>query len=548
MGRHVNICIVGAGFAGLSAAKVLKAFGHSVTVFEREADVGGVWSRSRRYPGLTTQNVRSTYAFSDFPYPKDYPEWPSGEQVQRYLEAYTREFGFANDISLSSNVTSAVLDADGGGWTVTVKSELPGAAGESTHRFDYLVVCNGIFSQPAVPEYAGSRAFVASGGTLCHTSQFNDLDAVAGKHVLVIGYGKSSCDVAQAVSGTAASTTVVARQLLWKMPKMLLNALNYKYLLLTRLGEALFEYISLRGFEKFLHGPGKPIRNSMLGQVQWVAKTQCKLDKLDLNPGTPFESIARSTVSLVTDGFFESVSDGKIRVAKNASVASLNVAPDGSRTATLSTGETVPADAVICGTGWHQTVPFFNAELMARITDAQGNFLLYRSMVPVGVPRLAFNGYNSSFFSQLNAEIGALWLADLLAGELALPSESEQRQTIAERLAWMEARTDGKHAKGTNIIPFSVHHIDELLADMNLSLSPMTAFKQYLMPIDPGDFAGATRTLLKRLGRSEALPGAAAATTASAATSTSPSAIPDSAAHVEPAASAHVFVQSAGHD
>jgi cation diffusion facilitator CzcD-associated flavoprotein CzcO len=61
----MNICIVGAGFAGLSAAKILKSFGHQVTVFEKEADVGGVWSQSRRYPGLTTQNVRSTYAFSD---------------------------------------------------------------------------------------------------------------------------------------------------------------------------------------------------------------------------------------------------------------------------------------------------------------------------------------------------------------------------------------------------------------------------------------------------------------------------------------------------
>jgi thioredoxin reductase len=499
----VNICIVGAGFAGLSAAKVLKAFGHRVTVFEKEADVGGVWSRSRRYPGLTTQNVRDTYAFSDFPYPKGTPEWPSGEQVQQYLESYARTFGFWDDISLSTAVTAAKLDPDGAGWTVTVSRGAAAGASEasteSTYRFDFLVVCNGIFSQPAIPEFAGADAFVASGGTLCHTSQFDDVTAAAGKHVLVIGYGKSSCDVAQAVAGTAASTTVVARQLLWKMPKMLLNALNYKYLLLTRLGEALFEYVTLRGFEKFLHGPGKPIRNSMMGQVQWVATTQCKLDKLDLNPGTPFENIARSTVSLVTDGFFESVAAGKIRVAKNASVTSLDVAPDGSRTATLSTGETVPADVVVCGTGWHQTVPFLDADVMKHVTDENGNFLLYRSLLPVGVPRLAFNGYNSSFFSQLSAEIGALWLADLLAGGLTLPPEAEQRQATVERLAWMEKRTDGKHSKGTNIIPFSVHQIDELLADMDLSLGGMTKFKQFLMPIEPSDFAGATRTLLKRL-------------------------------------------------
>ncbi|MBU6243095.1 MAG: NAD(P)-binding protein, partial [Acidobacteria bacterium] len=59
-----NIGIIGAGFAGLVSAKVLKEFGHDVTVFEKDSEVGGVWTTSRRYPGLSTQNVRSTYALS----------------------------------------------------------------------------------------------------------------------------------------------------------------------------------------------------------------------------------------------------------------------------------------------------------------------------------------------------------------------------------------------------------------------------------------------------------------------------------------------------
>ena len=495
----MDICIVGAGFAGLAAAKVLKAFGHRVTVFEKEADVGGVWGASRRYPGLTTQNVRSTYAFSDSPYPSDYPEWPSGEQVQRYLEAYTRKFGFAQNIALGTTVVAAVPDSDGQGWTVTTESGPTAAPVRASRHFDYLIVCNGIFSQPLIPDYPGAAAFATGGGRVCHTSEFKDLADARGKHVLVVGYGKSSCDVAQAVAGTAASTSVVARHLIWKVPKMLMNALNYKYLLLTRLGEALFKYIRLRGFEKFLHGPGKPVRNSMLGQVQWVITRQCGLVKLGLLPDKPFESIARSTVSLVTDGFFENVAAGKIRVVKEASITALRV-DNGQRRATLSSGETVPADIVICGTGWHQSVPFLDASVMQRVTDAQGNFRLFRSMLPLGVPRLAFNGYNSSFFSQLNAEIGALWLADLLGDKLQLPPLAEQQRTVDERLAWMEERTEGKHSKGTNIIPFSVHHIDELLADLNLRLGVLTRIKQWLLPIDPGDFAVVTTRLLARHG------------------------------------------------
>lgn len=493
----MKVCIVGAGFAGLSAAKVLRSFGHEVTVFEKEADVGGVWSASRRYPGLTTQNVRDTYAFSDFPYPADYPAWPSGEQVQRYLEAYVRHFGFERQVQLNSEVVATRERTDG--WEVDI---VRGGA-RSTHAFDWLMVCNGIFSQPFVPPYPGRDVFEAAGGRVCHTSEFKDLADAHGRHVLVVGYGKSSCDVAQAIAGHAASTTVVARHLIWKVPKMLMNVLNYKHLLLTRMGEGLFRYIRLSGFERFLHGPGRPVRNSMLGQVQWVITRQCKLQQLGVKPAQPFESIARSTVSLVTDGFYESVAAGRIRVAKERSIAGLKV-QEGRRVAVLDDGQVLPADIVVCGTGWEQSVPFLEPAVMRRVTDARGNFRLYRSMIPVGVPRLAFNGYNSSFFSQLNAEIGALWVADLLSGGLQLPPDDVQQRTIDERLAWMEERTEGKHSKGTNIIPFSVHHIDELLADLRLPLGRFTRFKQWLRPIDPGDFAVVTRRLLQRNGRNAA--------------------------------------------
>ena len=185
----MKICIVGAGFAGLSAAKVLKAFGHTVTVFEKEADVGGVWSASRRYPGLTTQNVRSTYSLSDFPYPKDYPEWPSGEQVQRYMADYVRKFNLSGDIRLCTEVRAARQDAKGH-WQVDVlRVDEPGASA-TAHDFDYLIVANGIFSQPMVPTYAGAEEFTASGGRICHTSEFKDLADAQGRHVLVVGYGK----------------------------------------------------------------------------------------------------------------------------------------------------------------------------------------------------------------------------------------------------------------------------------------------------------------------------------------------------------------------
>ena len=494
----MKVAVIGAGFAGLSTAKVLKSCGHQVTVFEKEPNVGGVWSASRRYPGLTTQNVRSTYAFSDFPYPPDYPEWPSGEQVQRYLESYVRHFDLQENLRLRTPVTLATIDEKTRIWTV----ETARAGIAKTETFDYLVVCNGIFCDPAIPRFEGDEHFVSSGGLISHTSELNQLQSVENKNVLVVGYGKSACDVAQAVSTVAASTTVVARKLIWKVPKKLMNVVNYKYLLLTRLGEGLFKYQTLKGVEKFLHGLGKPIRDSMLAQVQWVVTQQCQLKRLGLLPDQPFETVARSTVSLVTDGFYESVASGKIKVKKNDAIVRIVPSAEPSTVqsiAELASGDRLPLDVIICGTGWNQSVPFFSQALNERLLDTQGNFCLYRSMLPIDIPNLAFNGYNSSLFSQLNCEIGALWIASWMDNLLSLPSKDVQTQIVATRLAWMNQFTQGKHAKGTNIIPFSVHHLDELLADMQMTLSPLIRLKQWLLPIDPRDFAFASQSLVERL-------------------------------------------------
>jgi dimethylaniline monooxygenase (N-oxide forming) len=493
-----SICIVGAGFAGLTSARVFRAMGHNVVLYEKESDVGGVWSSSRRYPGLTTQNPKRTYELAEFPMPEEYPEWPSGEQVQAYMQSYVDYFELQGLLRLETEVVRAQFDAESPHWTVQTRGKgEDGAFANSTEHFDYLIVGNGIFSIPSVPEYTGIEDFLAGGGRLCHTSEFTRCEDARDKHVLIVGYGKSSCDVAMGISGISASTSVIARHLIWKLPKMLAGKLNYKHLFLTRLSEALFRYVRLQGMDKFFHTWGNPIRQSMLNTVEWIIERQLGLRRLGVHPGKPLETIARSTVSLVTEGFYEALGTGDITLYKNTEIVSL---ADGK--ALLSDGNTVPADIVVCGTGWHQRCTFLDDTVMRKVTDAKGNFRLYRSMTPVGMPYLAFNGYNSSFFSQLNCEIGALWLADYLHGGFELPSDEEQNADIDERLAWMDKRTDGKHSKGTNIIPFSIHHIDELLNDMNMNVGWYTRFKQWFGALQPHRYSHILSSLRKKHGQS----------------------------------------------
>ena len=126
--------------------------------------------------------------------PRDYPEWPTGAQVQAYLAAYASHFGLEPALRLSTEVTAAAPAPDGG-WAVDRGRALRSArARPSTSTA--LVVANGVFCEPAVPRYPGEAEFTAAGGRVLPAPSCTTRSRRAASEVLVVGYGKSACDVA----------------------------------------------------------------------------------------------------------------------------------------------------------------------------------------------------------------------------------------------------------------------------------------------------------------------------------------------------------------
>ena len=490
----MRVGIIGAGVAGLATAKVLTQAGHEVQVFDKCPDVGGVWSRTRRYPGVTTQSPKAQYSLSDYPMPKAYPEWPNGAQVQAYFAAYAAAFGLEPALRLNTEVTAA-SPRDDGRWTLTTRAA---GGAESGEEFDRLVIANGVFCEPSIPEYPGLEEFAAAGGRLCAGTEFNDAEEARGKRVLVVGYGKSACDIAVAIGGTAASTDVIARQLLWKVPRKIGGLVNFKMLLLTRMGEGLFRYLRLRGFERFLHGPGDGLRRRMINSIGSVSVRQFDLTKLGLVPGGRMEDIVRGAIGLASEGFFEGVADGSITVHRDVTIRRLLAGDDGPA-AELSDGTTLPADLVVCATGYTQGVPFLPEDVRRQLLDERGNFMLYRQILPVDTAGLYFNGYNSSFFSPLNAEMAALWIAADLAGAVARPDAESMRKAVVEQLAFMDVATDTHHCRGTKIIPFSMHNVDEVLGDLDLNIGAPVRAAHWLNPVHPAAYRRMTPKLLSKL-------------------------------------------------
>lgn len=480
-----RIAIVGAGIAGLVCAKVLTEDGFAVEVFDRAPDIGGVWSETRRYPGLRAQSTKNTYHFSDHPMPADYPRVLDGARMQEYLSSYVRAFGLTDRLRLRTEVVAA--DPVEGGWLLEIRD----ADGVHRTSCDHLIIANGVFSEPEIPDFAGATAFARAGGQLGHSTQFLDVEAVRDRAAVVVGYGAAAADLATEISKVAADTTMVARRLLWKMPRRLATGIDAERILLTRTGAAHFGHPEPGRIERLLHGPARSFRESNLDLIEALVAQRSGAAELGLVPDRRFEQAYDAAFGLATEGFADQVTQGRLTVRGQTKVIALGGGPAGPF-AELSDGQRVRADIVVCATGFQQRVPFLTPYVQRQLTDDDGNFRLYRQILPLDVPHLTFAGYNTSLLSAVNAEIGAHWTSALLTGNLALPPVETMSERIDTRLRWLDQHTGGRHAHGT-ITPDAIRDIDELLGDIGVRLPFAARTAQWLRPVRPGDYRVVSR-------------------------------------------------------
>lgn len=113
---ELPVAIVGAGPAGLSAARALKRLGIPYVQFERHSDVGGIWDLDNpgtpMYRSAHFISSRDKSGFYGFPMPKDFADYPSREQILRYTRMFADEFGLRDAIHFNAPVTAVEQGPD----------------------------------------------------------------------------------------------------------------------------------------------------------------------------------------------------------------------------------------------------------------------------------------------------------------------------------------------------------------------------------------------------------------------------------------------------
>lgn len=454
-----KVAVIGGGVSGLAAAKAFDEKGHRVVGFERSHDFGGVWELSRSYPDVQTQSPKDLYCYTDHPMPADYPEWPKGPQVHAYLHSYAHKHKLARLFRLNTNVRTMDRRTDGRpGWTLTIEA----GGHQWTEDFDFVSICTGQFSDKNIITHPGQEAFVARGGAVLHSSEYTDPGICAGKDVVVLGGSKSATDIAvNAAKNGAKSVRLVYLENVWRVPYFV-GGINFKRLLYIRAQERQFNQWGKTPFQKLASAVFKPLIWANFRGLETLLKTQLKLKKHNMVPGTPIEKEVSCSVPIVTPGLIECLDEGTIKPVLGTFDS---YGEDGLK---LSNGETVPCDLAILAVGWKLGVPYLPQKYQDKLIEEDGQYRVYRLSVNPDLPDMGFVGFNSSFCTVLSAEMIANWLVRYADGKLAnQPSAAEMNENIDMMLNWKrKERPAAKVYGGLCSAPFHFKHFDELLNDM----------------------------------------------------------------------------------
>ena len=205
--KSMSVAVVGGGIGGIAAATMLKRAGYpNVTVFERDAGLGGVW-HANTYPGAAVDVPSHFYEFSFAPNLDWSRRYAPQAEIRAYLEKVVRDHGVEDAFHFNTEVRSATWE-EPGQWVLDTSA--------GRHVADVLITACGQLSTPKMPDIDGLDLFV---GPAFHTARWRQDVDVSGARVAVIGSGCSAAQVVPAIEPTVASVDVYQRTPAWTLPR-----------------------------------------------------------------------------------------------------------------------------------------------------------------------------------------------------------------------------------------------------------------------------------------------------------------------------------------
>jgi len=186
-----HVAIIGAGPAGLSTARALTLVGVPFTIFEKHADVGGIWDRTNEgspmYRSAHFISSKTMSGHKGFPMPDTYPDYPSNAQLLSYIRSFAHHYDLYPHIQFNTMVESVAFQDDV--WTINTVHD----GQHHTQAYRWLVCASGTNWIPNRPSLKGEETFT---GEIMHSVGYDNSEFLKNKRVLIVGAGNSGVDIA----------------------------------------------------------------------------------------------------------------------------------------------------------------------------------------------------------------------------------------------------------------------------------------------------------------------------------------------------------------
>lgn len=475
----LRVGVIGAGVAGVNTARQLALKGISCTVFERSPTIGGVW-RSH-YMDFGLQVPQKGYHFPDHKWAPDAHALPTGPEVQEHIESYADKNNLRDKFQLNTSVKEVVPRKDGArGWTVVTDKE--------SHDFDFVVVANGQYCEPNVPEFEGREKFK---GEVLHSSKFYDPEIVKGKRVVTVGFGKSSHDCSvNAKKYGALSSDLVFNQAHWVVPQKLGGLIPFDWPTFSRFSGILYDpwirpNAACSLFQKYL----KVVPWAVWRTVSALLTFQFGLNKLPgVKPTTPIEiDLFGSGVLDTPPSLFDALHSGEVGYYAGKRVTGMT-----EDAVVLDDGSSVPADVVLLGTGFKSSImDLFPKDAEQKPVVDDDGCHQYRYIISPNLKDMAFVGATSDTFSNiLLSSMQAKWVAELLSGSFELPSTEEMETEVDAMRKWKRSWMPDSKMRAGHIQMHQLHYYDELIKDYGGNHKRKSnPIAEIFAPYHPADYA-----------------------------------------------------------
>lgn len=208
----VDVVVIGAGQAGLSAAYHLKRRGFSpldavddgaktFVVLDADDAPGGAWQH--RWDSLRMATVNGIYELPGMPVPEAPGEARANELLPEYFADYEEQF----DLRVRRPVRVSAVERE-----ASPSARLTVRSSDGTFAANYVINATGTWTRPFMPAIPGAESFA---GTTLHVADYRDREDFRGKRVVIVGAGVSALQLLDEISHVADTFWVTRKPVKW---------------------------------------------------------------------------------------------------------------------------------------------------------------------------------------------------------------------------------------------------------------------------------------------------------------------------------------------